>query len=430
LAPAIRLARDGFPVDGVFIRLAKSRLEAIRTYAATANVFLVNNEVPAAGSVLKQPDLANTLAAIALKGRDGFYKGFIGAQMVDEVRRAGGLWATDDLFNYAVKVREPLTAMYRGYRIVSAPPPSSGGVALIEILNILATYELPRLDEATRTHVIVEAMRRAYRDRAEFLGDPDFTQVPLERLMHPWYAAGLRATLRLDRATSSSELPGVESPPQGPHTTHYSILDKEGNRVAATVTLNFPFGSGFLVPGTGVVLNNEMDDFSVKPGVPNGFGLIGGDANAIAAGKRPLSSMAPSFIEAPDGNVAILGTPGGSRIISMVLLAALDFMDGHTPDSWVTKGRFHHQYLPDIVQYEENGLPGLVIAGLRQRGHRLEQTTFRYGNMQAILWDRKHNRVLAAADPRGIGSAQVILHAAKNTPSKANPKPTAQQRKQ
>jgi len=413
LAPAIRLAREGYTIEDHFTRMVKTRLDVLRMHPAAASVFLVNNEAPVPGTVIKQLDLANTLEAIANKGRDGFYKGFIGAQLVDEVRRAGGLWATDDLFNYDVKLREPIVGNYRGFRIVSAPPPSSGGVVLLEILNILSEYDLPRLDDTARTHLIIEAMRRAYRDRAEYFGDPEFVQVPVERLIHPWYAAGLRAAIRLDRATPSSDLPTAEVPPQGAHTTHYSILDKDGNRVAATVTLNFPFGSGFMVPGTGVMLNDEMDDFSVKPGVPNGFGLVGAEANAIAPGKRPLSSMTPTFVEGPDG-VAILGTPGGSRIISMVLLGVLDLVEGHAPDSWVAKGRYHHQYLPDAVQYEEGGLPGLVIAGLRQRGHRLEQTTFKYGNMQAIYWDRKRKRVLAASDPRGIGSAQVMLLGAKN----------------
>ena len=412
LAPAIRLARDGFPVDERYARMAKARLEVLRANPASAAVFLLNNDVPPVGTVIKQPDLAATLEAIAAKGRDGFYKGFVGAQLVDEVRRGGGLWATDDLFSYQVKLREPLVAEYQGHRIVTAPPPSSGGVVLIEILNILATFDLSKLDETTRTHVIIEAMRRAYRDRAEYLGDPDFVKMPIERLVNTYYAQGLRASMRLDRATPSADLPGAEPPQQGLHTSHYSILDRDGNRVSATVTINFPFGSGFMVPGLGVLLNNEMDDFSAKPGSPNGFGLVGGEANAIAPGKRPLSSMTPTFVEDEQG-VAILGTPGGSRIISMVLLGLLDYFDGHGPESWVAKGRFHHQYLPDAVQYEEGSLPGLVIAGLVQRGHRLEQTAYRYGNMQAILWDQKHKRVFAASDPRGVGSAQVILPATK-----------------
>jgi gamma-glutamyltranspeptidase/glutathione hydrolase len=230
--------------------------------------------------------------------------------------------------------------------------------------------------------------------------------VPQARLTDKNYAAGLRASIRSDKAMPSASLPGVESKPGGFHTTHFSILDAEGNRVSATVTVNYPFGSGFVAPGTGVLLNDEMDDFSSKPGEPNAYGLVGAEANAIEPGKRPLSSMSPSFVESGD-KVAVLGTPGGSRIITMVLLGILDFAEGNGPESWVSKGRFHHQYLPDVIQHEEGALSESDIASLQALGHELKQTGWRYGNMHGILWDKTTDQVDAASDPRGVGEAQV-----------------------
>jgi len=290
--------------------------------------------------------------------------------------------------------------------VVSAAPPSSGGVVLLTMLHILQQFDLGRLSEADRIHLLVEAMRRAYRDRAQYLGDPDFVSMPLRRLLSPDYAAGLAAGIRLDRATPSSALPGVAGLSGGRDTTHFSILDREGNRVAATLSINYPFGSGFVPPGTGVLLNDEMDDFSAKPGVANVYGLVGAEANAIAPEKRPLSSMTPTFLESDKG-IAILGTPGGSRIISMVLLAALEYAAGRSPKAWVTRPRFHHQYLPDEIQLEPGALDEGVLRALRSKGHRLKELENPYGNMQAILWDKREGRVLAASDPRGNGRAAV-----------------------
>ena len=405
LAPAIKLAREGFSIDEGFRNLAKFRLEALRSSQATAQVFLDNHEVPASGTVIKQPDLAKTLQAIAEQGARGFYQGSIATRLVKGVRAAGGIWTEQDLAEYKVVEREPVRGEYHGMRIISAPPPSSGGVALLTMLNILAAYDLETLPSTTRTHLLIEAMRRAYRDRADYLGDPDFVKIAVARLTDPDYAAGLRAGIRSDRATPSDSLPGAVPLPGGNHTTHFSVLDSAGNRVAATMSTNFPFGSGFMVPGTGVLLNDEMDDFSAKSGTPNVYGLVGAEANAIAPGKRPLSSMTPTFLENERG-IAILGTPGGSRIISMVLLATLDFAAGHDPTSWVSLKRFHHQFLPDIVQYEPGALPAETIAGLEKLGHKLEALDDTYGNMQALLWDHKLG-VTAASDPRGTGRAEV-----------------------
>ncbi len=411
LAPAIRLAREGFPVDAHYRRLAAFRAEVMRYYPETARLFLVDGAPPPEGHVIRQPELAEVLEAIAERGRDGFYRGEVAERLVAGVRAAGGIWTLEDLAGYRVKEREPLRGEYRGIRLTLAPPPSSGGVALLTMLNILAPYDLQAMGEADRIHLLVEAMRRAYRDRAQYLGDPDFVTVPVARLTHPWYAAGLRAAISPRRATPSELLPGPEElPDEGPHTTHFSILDGEGNRVAATVTVNYPFGSGFVPPGTGVLLNDEMDDFSAKPGVPNAYGLVGAEANAIAPGKRPLSSMSPTFVD--DGErLGILGTPGGSRIITMVLLGILDFAAGRGPEHWVTRPRFHHQYLPDAIQHEPDAIPEAVAAELEARGHTLKDLGGTYGNMQAILWDRRRGRVEAASDPRGIGSARVVAGA-------------------
>jgi len=407
LAPAIRLAREGFPVDAHYRRYAGFRLEVLRTSPAAAAVFLVAGEVPPEGHRLRQPDLARTLESIAARGREGFYAGAPARRLVEGVRAAGGIWALADLEAYRVAERMPVRGRYRGMRITAAAPPSSGGVALVEMLNILSGYDLPALDPVTRTHLVVEAMRRAYRDRAEYLGDPDQVAIPVDLLTDPRYAAGLRAGIRDDRATPSSSLPGAAVEPEGPHTSHFSILDREGNRVAATLSINYPFGSGFMVPGTGVLLNDEMDDFSAKPGEPNVYGLVGAEANAVGAGRRPLSSMTPTFLE-QGGDVAIIGTPGGSRIITMMLLAALEFAHGsRDPLDWVTRPRFHHQYLPDRLQLEPGALPAEQAAALERRGHVLDPRERPWGNMQAILRSAATGAVSAASDPRGIGSAEV-----------------------
>ncbi len=408
LAPAIRQAREGFAVSEHYRRMATFRLAALRASPAAAALFLQNNEVPPAGHLIRQPALADTLEAIAQRGHDGFYRGPVAKKLVAGVRNAGGIWTLPDLAGYRIIEREPIRARYRSphgeMHITSAPPPSSGGITLATTLNILSGFDLDAQDGVTRKHLIIEAMRRAYRDRAVYLGDPDFTRIPTERLLHPYYADGLRAAIRTDRALPSDYLPGIETGPKGRDTTHFSILDRAGNRVAATLTINYPFGSGFVAPGTGVLLNDEMDDFSARPGSPNVYGLVGGEANAIAPGKRPLSSMSPSFLQTERG-VAVVGTPGGSRIISMLLLAALDFAAGGDARSMVGLPRFHHQYLPDVVHYETAALSKDEVAGLELRGHTLREFTQGWGNMQTVVWDKKRALVSAAADPRVEGVA-------------------------
>ena len=442
LAPAIKMARAGVAVTARYRRRVAMRRDILRRSAAAARVFLADGQVPGQDAVIAQPDLAVTLEKLAQQGAAGFYQGPVAQALVSGVREAGGIWTLQDLTQYRVIERAPVRGEYRGIRITSASPPSAGGIALIEALNILSGYRLDAVDSVMRKHLVVEALRRAYRDRAQYLGDPDFVQVPVAMLLHSYYAAGLRGSIRLDRATRSDELapvtgpltvPPVAVPPVGRNaeaahdTTHFCVLDREGNRVAATLTINYPFGSGFMAPGTGVLLNDEMDDFSSGPGLPNVYGLTGGQANAIAPGKRPLSSMTPTILEdwgrqdggrqdwggegyvrKDGGRISAVGTPGGSRIISMVLLAVLDFANGKDAASWVAQGRFHHQYLPDEVEYEPGVLSEQDIAGLLRLGHHVRGLPGRYGNMQAWLWDLRSGKVQAASDPRGEGLAEVL----------------------
>lgn len=407
LAPAIGYARQGFVVGPLYRRQVQRRFQALQNDPAAARIFLQNGELPEPGFRLRQPDLAKVLESIARNGHAGFYQGWVAEKLAEGVRRAGGIWQRRDLSEYRVVERSPVRGRFRGIEVISAAPPSSGGIVLLETLNILAGYDANQLQGAAGKHLLVEAWRRAYRDRALYLGDPDYVPMPLARLLSPDYAAGLRVAIHPKRTLPSRWLnSSPDKPIEGAETTHFSILDRQGNRVAATLSINFLFGAAFVAPGTGVLLNDEMDDFSLKPGVPNLYGLVGGQANAIAPGKRMLSSMTPTFLESKTRS-GIVGTPGGSRIISMVTLAVLEFARGMTPQFWVGWPRFHHQYLPDEIQYEPAGLTIPEIKELKQRGHVLHELPRSYGNMQAILWDRTHNEVYAASDPRGEGWAKV-----------------------
>jgi gamma-glutamyltranspeptidase/glutathione hydrolase len=406
LAPAIRLATNGFPVDAHYRRMAGFRLKALSADSAATEIFLADGAVPEEGHVIVQADLARTLQAIARRGHKGFYEGDVARMLVEGVTAAGGIWTLKDLGKYQVVERMPVSGEYKGYTITSAAPPSSGGVALVTMLNILSDYPLAEMNAAERTHVVIEAMRRAYRDRSEFLGDPDFVDVPVRRLTGKTYARALAMSIKPHTATASASFGAPGMADGGDNTTHFSILDADGNRVAATLSINYPFGAGVVPAGTGVLLNDEMDDFSAKPGVPNVYGLVGAEANAIEPGKRPLSSMSPTFVENDDG-VAILGTPGGSRIITMVLLGILDLVDGNDPESWVSLPRFHHQYLPDVVQHEANAFDAATLRSLTAKGHTLKPHQSNWGNMQAIYLDKQTGKVSAASDPRVSGAAIV-----------------------
>ena len=407
LVPAIQVARKGFRVTSLYRRMVNFRLKALRQSPAAAKVFLYRNKVPYPGYLVQQPDLAKTLEAIATHGHAGFYQGDVAKALVKGVQVANGIWSLKDLASYQVKERQPIVGQYKNYRIISAAPPSSGGIALVTMLNILEHYDLEKMQPAQRIHLLVEAMRRAYRDRAEFLGDPDFISIPVNKLVSKSYAKKLVKTMTVETATPSSDLKAAAPVPQGQHTTHFSVVDKEGNKVSATLSVNYPFGSAFMPPGTGVLLNDEMDDFSSKPGTPNVYGLVGNKNNAIAPGKRMLSSMSPTIVEnINNSDYAVIGTPGGSRIITMVLHGILGFTEGKSVAAIVNKPRYHHQYLPDIIQIEKGSMPYNVRKALERMQHTLKELHGRYGNMQLII--NQNNKMMAASDPRGEGLALVI----------------------
>jgi gamma-glutamyltranspeptidase/glutathione hydrolase len=406
LAPAIRLARDGFDM---YPRLSASvgfKREQITKSAEGAAIWFKDGQALPVGARVLQPQLARTLETIAREGFSAIYTGSLAPRLVDAVQKMGGLWTREDLANYKAIEREPLIGHYQGATIIAPPPPTSGGVALIEALNILSGYDLKQVDAVTRKHLIIEAMRRMQRDRAVYLGDPAFVSMPVKMLTDPDYAAGLRQSIRLDRATPSASLASApEAHLGGGNTTHFSVLDKDGNRVAGTITLNAGFGSGLMIDGTGMLLNNQMDDFSMKPGVPNIYGLIGASANQIAPGKRMLSSITPTFVEGPRGYM-IVGSPGGSFITGMVLLATLEWLDGKSAKQIVAAPRIHHQYQPDVLTYESAALTADEKAELTKRGHALRERET-WGNLQVVTFDAATGAVDAASDPRGVGTAGI-----------------------
>jgi len=410
LAPAIQFAREGFLVDKQLYRFLRmgDRLEQIKKYPATAAIFLKNGQPYEMGDRLVQADLADTLNRIAEQGKSGFYTGDVAKRLVRSINAAGGKWTLEDLTQYQVKLREPLIGAYHNMLIITAPPPSAGGVTLLTMLNILSHYSLPSLSKVQWIHYVVEAMRLAYWQREEFLGDPDFVKVPVDKLVSAENAKQLHSLIPADKAIPSTVLQGQQAKDVN-NTTHLSILDAEGNRVSATMTVNYIFGSSVVAAGTGVLLNDEMNDFTTKVGEPNVFGIVGTDKNAIAPGKRPISSMTPTFLELP-GRVAILGTPGGSRIPTMVLIASLVFHDGFGAISMVSAMRFHHQFLPDLVQFEPDTFSPEIQEGLKAMGYQLMPLAQYYGDMQAITWDKDTNLLTAASDPRAIGLAATVVN--------------------
>ena len=404
LTPAIRLAEDGFPVDRVYQERADWRLQALRENPESARIFLAKGEIPEEYSLIRQPQLAKTLKRLAAYGKAGFYQGETAEQLVAGVRAGGGIWSLRDLADYQVIERQPLRYELNDERLlITAPPPSAGGVALAQSLGILQQLPWQQADPVQRAHYVTEALRRAYRDRG-LLGDPDYVNNPLSQLLGAGYLKQLAKGIDAQHATPSSSLPPAPIWKEGDHTTHFSLIDSEGNAVAATLSINMPFGAAFTVPNTGVLLNDEMDDFAADLQGNNAYGLTGSTANAIAPGKRPLSSMSPTFIESPD-DLAVFGTPGGSRIPSMVLLAILQYLDGQPIARWPAVPRFHHQYLPDKLEYEPGAFSPAQLEELTARGHHPEQVSRRYGNQQVVRWSKQDNRVEAASDPRGVGLA-------------------------
>ncbi|MEO5565262.1 MAG: gamma-glutamyltransferase [Luteimonas sp.] len=412
LAPAIRIAREGFPVYARLERGYASRSAVMERYPGTRAVYLADGNPPQVGETLRQPDLARTLELLAAKGFDGFYRGEIAAKLVASVNAEGGQWNTAEVAAYQVREREPIRFRYRDWDIITAPPVSSGGVALAEILQMVSGWDLSTLDQAHRTHLLVEAMRRAYRDRTIYLGDPDFVKIPLARLLSTDYAAGLRATIHPDKATPSALLPGKPAPLEDEETTHFSIIDADGNIVSATQTVNLLYGSGLVAEGTGVLLNDEMDDFALKPGTPNAFGVMGFDANKPEPGKRMLSSMTPTIMVSP-AKVAALGAPGGSRIITEVLLGILGYDDGLTAQQVAALPRFHHQWMPDVISAEKGALDEATVKSLQAMGHTVNAGEGTWGNLQTVAWDRISNTLSGGTDPRNpVGSAEVLVQPA------------------
>ena len=408
LAPAIQYARQGFLVDEFYQRMVGFRLKALQANAEASRIFLDHGKVPALNYKIVQQDLAKTLEHIARLGLAGFYKNETANLLVDDVQRHGGIWTKQDLLAYQIKERMPNVATYKGMKMVFASLPSSGGLVLPEIFGMLEEFDIESMTKSQRIHTIAEAMRRAYRDRAEYMGDVDFVEVPAEKIVSSDYIKKLAASIDEYRATPSSTLKSVAQPSGlGTDTTHFSIVDKAGNKVSATLSINYPFGSCFVAKGTGVLLNDEMDDFASKPGVPNVYGLVGSHANAIEPGKRMLSSMTPSIVETRD-RIAVIGTPGGSRIITMVLLGVLDFYENKTADNIVNAGRFHHQYLPDEISYEAGVFEKEVLEKLHGYGHKTKELDQQYGNMQMIIIDKATGRVDAASDGRGVGKSMVV----------------------
>jgi gamma-glutamyltranspeptidase/glutathione hydrolase len=405
VAPAIALAESGIEADRELAETLNARAERFRAWPASAAVFLKQDGTPwQAGDRLRQPDLAWSLRQIADHGPAAFYTGKLAARLAADQQAGGGVMTAADLAAYRAVERAPVEGSYRGHRVLAMPPPSSGGVHLVQMLNMLAGDDVAALGHngAAGLHLLAEVMKRAFADRAEYLGDPDFWPVPVKGLTSPAYAARLRAGIDPDRATPAIEIkPGGPQAYESDQTTHFAVIDRFGNAVANTYTINFSYGSGIVAAGTGILWNNEMDDFAAKPGVPNAYGLVGGAANAIEGGKRPLSSMTPTLVM-QDGKVWLAtGSPGGPRIITTVLQVLLNLIDHRMGlGDAVAAPRIHHQWLPDVL-FMEPGFSPDTVALLRQRGHRVKPTRA-WGSAQTVL--RGPNGYYGIADPRRAGA--------------------------
>ncbi len=408
MAPAIDLAENGFPVSDAFERTlaAAAGRKLFGRFPETARIFMKNGKPYVAGDRFVQKELAKTLRLIANNGADAFYRGPIADLIVAEMKRAGGLITKSDLAAYKPIERPALTGTYRGFDIISMPPPSSGGVALIQALNVLEGFPIKETgpNSSKTIHLMVETERRVYADRSEWLGDPDFFKVPVKGLIAKSYADALRKSINPNKATPSDEVkPGKPLDFESTQTTHYSVIDADGTAVTTTTTLNGYFGNGEVIPGAGFLLNNEMDDFSVKPGAPNMFGLIGGVANAIEPGKRMHSSMTPTIVAKDGKPILIVGSPGGSRIITTVLQVIVNVLDfGMNVQQAVDAPRFHHQWQPDYIRIEPQGFPVDVVSALEAMGHKV-QVQENMGDVQAIWIDPRTNVRYGASDPRMDG---------------------------
>ena len=421
MEPAIRLARDGFVLDyGTTMDL---RDDDLTKFPESRRIFQRDGNFYQAGDVFKQPELARTLERIA-KNPDDFYHGDLARELAAAMQKGGGLITAQDLADYEVKERQPIRGTYRGYEIVSAPPPSSGGVALVEILNILEGYDLAKQGNrsAASIHLTAEAFQRAFFDRTEFLGDPDFSKIPVAQLIDKRYGAAWRETIPLRRATPSGDVkrpaiftqldqyasthPQPQFIREPEHTTHYSVVDPEGNAVSVTTTLNDSFGSHVTAEGLGFLMNNEMDDFAAKQGVPNMYGLIQGPANAVGANKRPLSAMTPTIVLKDGKLFLVLGSPGGPTIITTVanvLMGVIDY--GLNIQEAVNAERFHNQWLPDELMMEQYGLSSDTVSILEHMGHKIKSDRDFWGDAECIAIDEKTGERLGASDGRNNGKA-------------------------
>jgi gamma-glutamyltranspeptidase/glutathione hydrolase len=389
LEPAIKLADKGFIVSDVLAQTLKEEKSTLGKWSSSKAIFFKNGEPLKSGDLLVQKDLAKSLRLIAKQGAKAFYQGEIATKIAREMQSQGGTMTLEDLKAYKVVERQPIIGDYRGYKVVTMPPPSSGGVHLIEILNMLEHYPIKEdgVNSAKNIHHMAESMKLAYADRSEYLGDPDFVKIPVTGLTSKAYANERVKTIDENKATLSSNIkPGKPQPYESDQTTHFSVMDKAGNAVAVTYTLNLNFGSGIVVEGTGILLNNEMDDFSVKPGVPNAFGLVGGTANAIEAKKRPLSSMTPTIVMKNNKPWLVTGSPGGARIITTVLQSVVNMIDHEmNPAEAIITPRVHHQWLPDELRVEE-GISPDTIKLLQDKGHKVV-TKAPMGRIQIIQAD-------------------------------------------
>lgn len=404
IEPARQLAANGFTVNYTLARGLRGNKDYLSKYPETKRIYLNNGNFYNEGDTFRQLELAATFARLQQRGPNEFYEGQTARMIVDDLKRHNGLITMEDMRGYVAKERETLRGTYRGYEIISMPPPSSGGAVLLEMLNILEGYDFQKIDwaSAERYHLTTEAMRRAFADRAEYMGDSDFVKVPVAGLIDKKYAAQLRNTIDSQRASSSAQVKaGKPTGYESEETTHFTVVDSEGNAVANTYTLNNSYGSGVVAKGTGVIMNDEMDDFAAKPGTPNLYGLIQGERNAVAPRKRPLSAMTPTFVLRKDGSLWFtVGSPGGPTIINTVLDVITNVIDYNMNiQQAIDAPRIHHQWLPDELVYEPYGLSGDTQKALLGRGHKLAKPRY-LGDCEGIMVEEKTGMRLGATDPR------------------------------
>lgn len=404
IEPARQLAVNGFSVTYSLARSLRGNNDYLSQYPETKRIYLRDGQFYGEGEIFRQPDLGQTFSRLQSGGPNEFYEGETARLIVNDMKRHNGLLTMEDLRGYVAKEREPLRGSYRGYEIISMPPPSSGGAVLIEMLNILEGYDLSKMEASSsdRYHLMAEAMRRAFADRAEYMGDSDFVKVPVAGLVDKAYAAKLRSSINLDRASTSAEVrAGKPAGYESDETTHFTIVDGDGNAVANTYTLNNSYGSAAVAKGTGIILNDEMDDFAAKPGTPNMYGLIQGERNAVAAHKRPLSAMTPTMVLRKDGSLWFtVGSPGGPTIINAVLCVISNVIDyGMNIQQAIDAPRIHHQWLPDELVWEPYGLSGDTQKALTARGHTLAKPRY-LGDAEGIMIEEKTGVRLGATDPR------------------------------